>query len=246
MPHSFVLKPNLGYGGEGIVVVIDRKDGFFVKASGDLVSEAALSEHISDILEGRFSISELQDTAFFEQLIVCDPSLGKFSYKGLPDIRIVVHNLIPVMAMLRLPTKESDGRANLHQGAVGVGIDMATGKKPLILFLKIKSSTKFQVWDPSKVSKFLTGMRFYSLPQPFSSIRTWVIARWTSRFDENNGPLLLEINARAGLSVQMANLAPLRRRLERIQGVQVTTPEKGVRVAQDLFGNKIEKDVKKN
>ena len=69
LPHSFVLKPNLGYGGEGIVVVIDRKDGFFVKASGDLVSEAALSEHISDILEGRFSISSSKIRHFSNNLL---------------------------------------------------------------------------------------------------------------------------------------------------------------------------------
>jgi hypothetical protein len=31
------------------------------------------------------------------------------------------------MAMLRLPTEESGGRANVSQGAIAVGIDIATG-----------------------------------------------------------------------------------------------------------------------
>ena len=31
------------------------------------------------------------------------------------------------MAMLRLPTKASGGRANLHQGAIGAGVDLVTG-----------------------------------------------------------------------------------------------------------------------
>jgi uncharacterized protein (TIGR02421 family) len=57
--------------------------------------------------------------------------------------------------------------------------------------------------------------------------------------DEEQGPVLLEVNARAGLMVQVANLAPLRARLERVSGLKVSSPEKGVRIAQELFGEKI-------
>ena len=32
------------------------------------------------------------------------------------------------MAMLRLPTKASNGRANLHQGGIGTGVDLDTGR----------------------------------------------------------------------------------------------------------------------
>lgn len=242
LPKSFVLKPNLGFGGEGIIPIIDTKGENFVKASGDLLSHEEMKENINDILEGRFSISELQDTAFFEQLIICDDRLAKFCYKGLPDIRVVVHNLIPVMAMLRLPTKESDGKANLHQGAVGVGIDIAKGTCTHIVY-------KNRIVE--------------EVPGGLGSIRGFTIPYWDEilliaariqlatnlgycavdlSIDRNAGPMLLEINARAGLSVQIANLAPLRRRLERIQGVKVTTPEKGVRIAQELFGLKIQKE----
>ncbi len=242
LPKSFVLKPNLGFGGEGIIPIIDTRGESFVKASGDLLSRAEMKESINDILEGRFSISELQDNAFFEQLIICDDRLAKFCYKGLPDIRVVVHNLIPVMAMLRLPTKESDGKANLHQGAVGVGIDIAKGTCTHIVY-------KNRIVD--------------EVPGGLGSIRGFTIPYWDEilliaariqlatnlgycavdlSIDRNAGPMLLEINARAGLSVQIANLAPLRRRLERIQGVKVTTPEKGVRIAQELFGLKIQKE----
>ena len=61
--------------------------------------------------------------------------------------------------------------------------------------------------------------------------------------DKTSGPVLLEINARAGLGVQIANLAPLRRRLERIEGIRVTNPTKGVRIAKDMFGNTVEKEI---
>ena len=128
LPAAFVLKPNHGFGGEGIIPIIDKKDDYYITAGGKRITEEEIIDHIHDILDGRFSISNVGDSAFFEQYIVSDDIVGKFSYGGLPDIRIVVHNLIPVMAMIRLPTKESDGKANLHLGAVGVGIDIARGE----------------------------------------------------------------------------------------------------------------------
>ena len=208
------------------------------------MNQDELKEHIGDILEGRFSISGASDTAFFEQLIVCDDRIAKFAYKGLPDIRVVVHNLIPVMAMLRLPTKESDGKANLHLGAVGVGIDIANGNATHVVYKnKIVNEVpgmgsikglKIPYWD-----KILLIASNVQLATNLGYMAVDIA------IDRNIGPVLLEINARAGLGVQIANLAPLRKRLERIQGLKVSSPEKGVRIAQDMFGNKIVKEVKK-
>lgn len=243
LPKSFVLKPNLGYGGEGIIPIVDTKGENFVKSSGSLIDHQEMKEHINDILEGRFSISELQDTAFFEQLIICDPRLAQFCYKGIPDIRVVVHNLIPVMAMLRLPTRESDGKANLHQGAVGVGVDIAKGTCTHVVY-------KGKIVDEVPGAGPIRGFTI-----PYWDEILLIAARIQLAtnlgycavdlsLDHHAGPMLLEINARAGLGVQIANLAPLRRRLERIQGVKVTTPEKGVRIAQELFGHKVQKEEK--
>lgn len=244
LPQAFVLKPNMGSGGEGIIPFIGRKGALYEKSSGVLMTQDELKEHIGDILEGRFSMSGVPDHAFFEQLIVCDERIAKFAYKGLPDIRVVVHNLIPVMAMLRLPTKESDGKANLHLGAVGVGINIANGMATHVVYknkifqevpgLGSIRGLKIPYWEDilligSKV-QMATNLGYMAVD----------IA-----IDKNVGPVLLEINARAGLGVQIANLAPLRKRLERIQGIKVSSPEKGVRIAQDMFGNKIEKETKK-
>ncbi|MFA0698543.1 sugar-transfer associated ATP-grasp domain-containing protein, partial [Vibrio sp. 10N.222.49.C9] len=63
-----------------------------------------------------------------ENLIKFDSCFEGYSYEGVPDVRIIVFKGYPVMAMMRLSTSNSDGKANLHQGAVGVGIDIATGK----------------------------------------------------------------------------------------------------------------------
>lgn len=244
LPSSFVLKPNRGYGGEGIIPFVGRQGSAYEKSSGDLMTQDILNEHIGDILEGRFSLSGDTDLAFFEQLIICDDRLAEFSYKGLPDIRIIVHNLIPVMAMLRLPTRASDGKANLHLGALGVGIDIAKGTATHVsLGSKIIDSVpdvgpirglKIPYWDEL--------LHIASRVQLISNLGYLAV---DLVIDKNTGPVLLEINARAGLRVQLANLAPLRKRLQQIKGIKVPNPKKGVRVAQDLFGYKVEREVKK-
>lgn len=243
LPNNFALKPNKGFGGEGIIPVIDRKDQLYVTAGQKTLSRDEMKDHIRDIIDGRFSISNVGDYAFFEQYIIADERIGRYSFEGLPDIRVVVHNLIPVMAMLRLPTRESEGKANLHMGAVGVGIDIAKGETTFISYKnriieelpdglgKIKG-LKIPFWDKilniASEVQLLTNLGYMAIDLCI---------------DRNSGPVLLEINARAGLGVQIANLAPLRRRLERIEGVKVTTPTKGVRIAKDMFGNILEKEI---
>lgn len=243
LPTSFVLKPNSGYGGEGIILIIDRDGHDFITAMGDKIPIIQIKEHIEDILQGRFAISGLSDIAFFEQRVIPHEAIGKYSFTGLPDIRIVVYNLIPVMAMLRLPTKRSKGKANLHQGALGVGIDIARGEATYIargskMIHEVPDigslrNLKIPYWDnllliASKV-QLVTNLGYLAVDLVI---------------DKDSGPLLLEINARAGLSLQIANLAPLRQRLERIQGLKVITPEKGVRLAKDMFGNQLERNIK--
>ncbi len=130
LPESFALKPNRGFGGEGIVVVYARKKGrddAWVKADGSVITVADLKSHIQNILDGSFSLSNKPDIAFFEERLKLLKLFKPYTWKGIPDIRIIVFNRVPVMAMLRLPTKDSGGKANLHQGAIGVGIDMANG-----------------------------------------------------------------------------------------------------------------------
>ncbi len=243
LPDSFVIKPNLGYGGEGIIPVVERRGAVFLNSTGAQLQLLDIKDHIRDILDGRFALTQRNDSAFFEQLIVPDESVGKYSYRGLPDIRVVVYNLIPVMAMLRLPTKRSSGRANLHQGAIGVGIDIARGEATYIaqggnILDEVPGvgnirKLKIPYWDDilliaSKI-QLITNLGYLAADIVI---------------DKNSGPVLLEINARAGLGVQIANLSPLRRRLERIKGLKVSTPQKGVRLAKDMFGEQIERNIK--
>jgi alpha-L-glutamate ligase-like protein/uncharacterized protein (TIGR02421 family) len=242
LPNAFVVKPNNGYGGEGIIPIANTKEGEFFTVNNSLVTQEEMSDHIRDILDGRFSISNVKDTAFFEQLIIADDKIAKFSYAGLPDIRIVVHNLIPVMAMLRLPTKESKGKANLHMGAVGVGIDIAKGEATHIVYKNriIDEVPEKGVIRGFKIPYWDEMLEIASKIQLYTNLGYMAVDLC---LDKNSGPVLLEINARAGLGVQIANLAPLRKRLERIQGVKVPNPTKGVRIAKDMFGNSVEKSI---
>ncbi|HAI98184.1 TPA: hypothetical protein DCL30_01405 [Candidatus Peribacteria bacterium] len=237
LPDECVLKPNRGYGGEGILILHRQKDGIFSTKGRASLTIQDLRRHIEDILEGRYSLNGRPDTAFFEQLLTAHECFAPFRPVGLPDLRIIVFNLVPVMAMLRIPTAESGGKANLHLGGIGIGIDLAKGVTTYAAqYHRIvdrlphglaPSGIKIPFWDDillmcSRIQQ-LTNIGYIACDITIC---------------KEMGPALLEVNARAGLSVQIANLAPLRSRLERVLGVKVSVPEKGVRLGQDLFGQK--------
>jgi alpha-L-glutamate ligase-like protein len=237
LPPSFVLKPNSASGGGGIIVIFGRnKKGNWVKADKSEIFIPHLKSQVLDILDGSFSASSVPDTAFFEQRVKLHAALKPYSVRGIPDVRILVYNLVPVMAMLRLPTEESGGRANLHAGGIGVGIDLVHGY----------TTTAIQ---RGQVIETLPNQR-----QELSGIRIpdWqdilLLAGRTARaanltyagvdiaLDRDDGPLVLEINARPGLDIQFANMTPLKGRLRRVAGLKVASPEHGVQIARNLFG----------
>ncbi|MBU2036503.1 alpha-L-glutamate ligase-like protein [Patescibacteria group bacterium] len=130
LSSSFALKPSRGMGGEGIIVVKKRANpetSGWITTQRTVVSIDNLKLHSLDILEGAYSMGNEPDVAFIQEYVGRHKAFRKYAFRGTPDIRIIVFNKVPVIAMLRLPTKESGGRANLHQGAIGVGVDIATG-----------------------------------------------------------------------------------------------------------------------
>ncbi len=239
LPNSFVIKPNAGYGGEGILIIKNRKGGNWVKESDEIITQEQLEGHVNDILDGRYSIADISDTALFEQRLEAPDHFKKMAYKGLPDIRIVVHNLIPVMAMLRLPTESSQGKANIHLGGIGVGIDIAKGEMTYVTQYN-KEINGLPGFGDVKGIKIPYWNDLLLIASRVQQVTNLGFAAIDLVLDKNIGPVLLEINARAGLAVQVANMAPLRKRLERIEGIKVNSPEKGVRIAQDIFGQKVE------
>jgi len=247
LPSGFALKPNSGLGGEGIIVVYGRKKGredAWVKADRSVVTTKDLKSHIRNVLDGNFSSSGVPDIAFFEERMQLLKLFKPYSYRGIPDIRIIVYNKVPVMAMLRLPTKASGGKANLQQGAVGVGIDLATGV------------TTSAVQGKSKIIEYAPGTRMLlsgiKIPYWKEMLELAVRAQEVSGLgflgadiavDKEYGPVFLELNARAGLSIQIANLDGLKERLERVGGLKIKTIQRGVRVGMNLFGGGVEEEV---
>lgn len=237
LPKDFVIKPSHGYAGQGIRIV--RKwDGLQGKTSkGDTITKHDIEADIFDALDGEFSLKNLQDTAFIEDRVTVHSFFKKISAGGVPDIRVIVCNKIPVMAMLRMPTQYSDGKANLHMGAVGMGIDMRTGittfgvsKGKLVknipgLKTKIRG-IKIPYWN-----EILTVASQAQISSQLGFVGVDIV------LDEARGPLVLEINARPGLSIQIANQDSLRTRLERVSHMEVKTVERAVELAQTLFAN---------
>ncbi len=247
LPSSWVLKPNRGFGGGGILIVFARKKGqddAWVKADGSIVTIADIKAHIRNILEGAFSVSGAADTAFFEERLTLLKLFKPYSYRGIPDVRIIVYNRVPVMAMLRLPTRQSDGKANLHLGGVGVGIDMATG----VTTSAVQGKSKIIEYAP-ETRMLLSGIK---IPYWKDILQMAVRAQDASglgflgadvSIDREKGPVFLELNARPGLSIQVANLAGLRSRLDRVRGLTIKSVAHGVRVGRDLFGGEIEEEL---
>lgn len=214
---SFVVKPARGSQGDGIIVVTGRTRSLFRVADGSFLDEEEMTFHVSNILSGIYSLGGQTDQALIEYRVIFDPAFEAITYRGVPDVRIIVFLGVPVMAMVRLPTRISGGKANLHQGALGAGIDLASGR------------TLTAVWGTSIVEEH---------PDTGNPVAGVTIPRWETLLelgarsyeltglgyqgidivlDRDKGPLILELNARPGLAIQMANREGLRSRLEQIK-----------------------------
>lgn len=235
LPESFVVKPSRGYGGEGIKVVSNWKDGAGIDETGESITVCDLEGHIFDILDGAYSLDNLPDTAFLEDKVIVSATFRRLSQGGVPDVRVIVCNHVPIMAMLRLPTEESHRKANLHLGALGIGIDLRTG-----ITIRAIQGGREVVYVPGQRTKS-HGIK---IPHWEKILRIAAETQAASKLgyagidivlDEKHGPQVLEINARPGLSIQLANGASLRTRLERLDALHIPTPEKGVELARRLF-----------
>ena len=220
--ESFVIKPAHGSGGDGIVVIAGRSKrnrSCYRMISGIVVTEAELQHHVSNIVGGQYSLSGNPDTAIIEYCVQFDPVFAEVSYQGVPDIRVIVYRGYPVMAMVRLPTRTSDGKANLHQGAVGAGIDMNSGETLTgVLDNEV-------VDDHPDTGALITGLRIPDWDFILqSSARGFEVTGLGYLgvdivIDRNLGPLILEMNARPGLNIQIANCTGLAHRIGRIDEI---------------------------
>lgn len=216
--HSdFVVKPAHGSGGDGILIISGRLKEMYRKTDGLLISKEELNYHVSNILSGVYSLGGQPDTALIEYRVRPDPLFETISYQGVPDVRVIVFLGVPVMSMVRLPTRMSGGRANLHQGALGAGIDITTG------------TTLTAVWGNDIVTQHPdTGNGIIGLEIPDWEALLVLAANCYQLtglgyqgvdivLDQEKGPMVLELNARPGLNIQIANRAGLLPRLKLVE-----------------------------
>jgi alpha-L-glutamate ligase-like protein len=216
---SFVLKPSRGAMGNGILVILEREGDRFLRPGGHWVGRDDLRYHAASIISGLYSLAGQPDSALLEERLEVHPDLRAIAFEGVPDIRLVVYRGVPVMSMMRLPTRASGGRANLHQGAIGAGIDLATGctthavhrnhpvryhidsNKPVI---GVSIPDFDQVLEIATHAADQTGLGYVGADVVVDAVR---------------GPVVLELNARPGLAIQNANLAGLLPRLRAVDRV---------------------------
>jgi alpha-L-glutamate ligase-like protein len=225
--RDFVIKPNHGAGGRGVLIGSSDPENSCRRHDGRPLSADDLRAHVAEILSGLYSLGGRPDQALIQERVCIHPVFDGLAYQGTPDIRVIVYRGIPVMAMLRLPTRASGGRANLHRGGIGAGIDLAGGW------------TIHAIQHNRPIDEHPdTGLPLVGLQVP-----EWDrILELSSRvagaielgyigldivLDAARGPLLLEANARPGLAIQNANHRGLLPRLAEVD-VRLRRQERGV------------------
>lgn len=203
--RDFVVKPAQGSGGKGVLVITSYTQDTFTKASGEVLTYNELYQHISNILSGLYSLGGKYDVALIEELVHFSKIFKDYSYQGIPDVRIIVYKGYPAMAMMRLATKASGGRANLHQGAVGVGLDIVKGTalKAVMNNLPVTHhpDTKAELCNirvPDWREHLLIGAKAFEMTG-LGYLGADIV------LDADRGPMMLELNARPGLAIQIAN-----------------------------------------
>lgn len=243
--NDFVIKPAQGAGGDGILVVADRFEGRYKTVSGRIISHQEIEQQISTILSGLYSLGGHRDRALIEYRVTPDPIFRSISYEGVPDIRIIVLMGYPVMAMLRLPTRQSNGKANLHQGAIGVGVDLATGITLGGTWLNNKITRHPDTGNAVDGVQLPDWDGFMRLAANCYELCGLGYIGVDMVLDQDQGPMILELNARPGLNIQIANNCGLTLRTQAVEDHlaalarkgETETPDQRVRFAQELFGH---------
>lgn len=247
---NFVIKPVSGYGGEGILIIRKKilnskaENINYLMMNGKTISLEEIKLHCLEILAGKYSLHGMTNGVIVEERIKIHPLFLALTKSGTPDIRVIVYNRVPVMAMLRIPTEKSGGKANLQQGAYGLGVDLASGittfgiegkgieirkiydfgKKKMIKVNGIKIPLWKEVLETAvKCQGAIPGLGFVGVDVVI---------------DKEEGPKILEVNARSGLSIQLCNKAGLKSRIEKIDDITVRSDEHGIALAKYLFGEK--------
>ncbi|MFK8031860.1 MAG: alpha-L-glutamate ligase-like protein [Gammaproteobacteria bacterium] len=235
--EQFVMKPAHGSGGDGILVIENVTERGLLRHDGTNLSFDEARYHASTTLSGQYSLGGLPDKLMVEYRVLFDPLFEKISYQGVPDIRVIVFQGYPIMSMVRLPTRASGGKANLHQGAIGVGIDIATGVTNTASIgndvIDAHPDTGHPIADleiPGWNDILVLAARCFDITG-LGYLGVDIV------LDKDRGALILELNARPGLNIQVANSTGLGKRIEAIEAFRTKDVKAELRVSRsrELF-----------
>jgi alpha-L-glutamate ligase-like protein len=210
LPPSWALKPNRGRRGEGVLLALGRKDGGWIAPGDQLLDTREVVAHVSHVLDGELSLEGThEDSALIEPLLRPHEAMARLIPFGLPDIRVICFKQTPLMAMTRLPTVQSGGRANLHQGAIGAAIDLESGR----IFRAVQNREPIRRHPSTDAllighripfwQEIIEAASLCSEPLRLGYVGVDVV------IDVDEGIKVLECNAYPGLEIQNVNAAGL-------------------------------------
>lgn len=205
------------------------------KVWSNVVSDNELRRFILDDLDGKNSMTNGNDKVIVEEKLVPGDTFKEFCKFWLADMRIIVFNLVPVWAMVRIPTEKSGWKANLAAGGIWAGIDIWTWVIKSV-YVNHKSYT-------NKFPEEYKHLKWIKIPYwddilLWSSKIQYFVNLWYLALDwviTDDWPKLLEINARAGLELQNITWVKLAKTLDKISDLKIKYPEKWVEIAKTLF-----------
>ncbi|MEQ8848829.1 alpha-L-glutamate ligase-like protein [Botrimarina sp.] len=216
--HSdFVVKPACGAAGRGVLVIAERVGDVYVKPGGRSLHWNEVRYYLSTVISGLHSLGARLDYAIIEQRIVTHPTLDKVSVEGTPDVRVILYRGVPVMAMLRLPTHASGGRANLHQGAIAAAVNLGSGRTYGGVCQNRVVDRHPDTHEPIAGIALPDWRGLLDAAMRLGDALELGYLGVDFVIDAQLGPVVLEANARPGLAIQVANRTGLWPRLAEIE-----------------------------
>lgn len=237
---NFVIKPARGSGGGGITLISGLTPHGYRKGSGVLMSEGDMRYYLSNIISGMYGMGMGGDRIILEYTVKFDPLFADIAYQGVPDIRVVLYKGVPAMAMLRLPTRASDGKANLHKGGIGAGICLGTGQTLKGVQFGMVTDTHPETGHTISAYQIPGWEKLLEMASRFYDITGLGYVGVDIVLDKDLGPMMLEVNARPGIAIQVANSTGLLTRLQAIDGAitaeaDFSSPAKRAAWAREQF-----------